>query len=295
MKTEALDLKTRWSELLQKVPKLRIRDAARELGVSEAELLATRCGESVTRLEGNWGGLIKKFPTLGEVMCLTRNEAAVHERYGTFTEQISFFHEMGQVVGPDIDLRLFMTHWEFGFAVMDDMEEGPRRSLQFFDADGTAVFKVYLTRQSDVAAYDEFVQKYRATNQSPVQVWFCLERKRPLRSVPIQTSTSKDSARRGRQRRTRMNSSALLKKFGGCPATGVPARSARPGVARGVVRDAENARSRGVPQGPDHGFCRQSPAASKSTRGRSKISSVLAKCGSTSSMTDSISTSTRRL
>jgi putative hemin transport protein len=170
MKTEILDLKTRWTELLQKVPKLRIRDAARELGVSEAELLATRCGESVTRLEGNWGGLIKKFPALGEVMCLTRNEAAVHERYGTFTEQISFFHEMGQVVGPDIDLRLFMNHWEFGFAVTDDTDEGPRRSLHFFDADGTAVFKVYLTKQSNVAIYDEFVQKYRAANQSAAQI-----------------------------------------------------------------------------------------------------------------------------
>ncbi|HEY0257554.1 MAG TPA: ChuX/HutX family heme-like substrate-binding protein, partial [Candidatus Methylacidiphilales bacterium] len=101
MKTETIDLKTRWSELLKKIPKLRIRDAATELGVSEAELLATRCGISVTRLEGNWGELIKKFPKLGEVMCLTRNEAAVHERYGTFTEQISFFHGMGQVLGAD--------------------------------------------------------------------------------------------------------------------------------------------------------------------------------------------------
>jgi putative hemin transport protein len=170
MKTETPDLKTRWNETLQKNPKLRIRDAATELGVSEAELLATRCGATVTRLEGNWGGLIKRFPKLGEVMCLTRNEAAVHERYGIFTEQISFFHEMGQVVGADIDLRLFMSHWEFGFAVMDETEEGPRRSLQFFDKAGTAVHKVYLTAKSDVALYDEFVKAYRATDQSDMQV-----------------------------------------------------------------------------------------------------------------------------
>jgi putative hemin transport protein len=169
MKTEITDLKTRWSELLQENPKLRIRDAATQLGVSEAELLATRCGGSVTRLEGNWGGLMKKFPALGEVMCLTRNEAAVHERYGTFTDPISFFHEMGQVVGADIDLRLFMNHWELGFAVTDESEEGPRRSLQFFDKDGTAVHKVYLTAKSNAALYDEFVKAYRATNQAYVQ------------------------------------------------------------------------------------------------------------------------------
>lgn len=170
MKTEIPDLKSRWSDLLREKPKLRIRDAAAELGVSEAELLATRCGGTVTRLEGNWGGLIKKFPKLGEVMCLTRNEAAVHERYGTFTEQISFFHEMGQVVGADIDLRLFMTHWESGFAVTDETEEGPRCSLQFFDRDGTAVHKIYLTGKSDVSVYDEFVRSYRSGNQSDIQV-----------------------------------------------------------------------------------------------------------------------------
>ncbi len=60
---------------------------------------------------------------------------------------------MGQVVGPDIDLRLFMDHWEFGFAVTDETEEGPRRSLQFFDRDGTAVHKIYLTAESDVAMW----------------------------------------------------------------------------------------------------------------------------------------------
>jgi putative hemin transport protein len=179
MKTETIDLKTRWSELLRENPKLRIRDAAAQLGVSEAELLATRCGDSVTRLEGKWGDLIKKFPALGEVMCLTRNEAAVHERYGTFTEQISFFHEMGQVVGADIDLRLFMSHWEIGFAVTDETDEGPRRSLHFFDKDGTAVHKVYLTAASNVAVYEEWVQAYRASNQSNVQVVAAVEKSAP--------------------------------------------------------------------------------------------------------------------
>lgn len=170
MKTEINDLKKRWNDLLHQNPKLRIRDAAAQLDVSEAELLATRCGGSVIRLEGNWADVVKKFPQLGEVMCLTRNEAAVHERYGTFTEQISFFHEMGQVVGTDIDLRLFMTHWEFGFAMTDETDEGPRRSLQFFDRDGIAVHKVYLTAQSNAVFYEKLVHTHRSTNQSDIQV-----------------------------------------------------------------------------------------------------------------------------
>lgn len=169
MKTESPDLKTRWSDLLRENPKLRIRDAATQLGVSEAELLATRIGDSVVRLAGNWQELLKALPRLGEVMCLTRNEAAVHERYGTFTEQISFFHGMGQVLGPDIDLRLFLSHWSVGFAVTDATDEGPRHSLQFFDAAGTAVHKVYLTPKSQAAVFEELVGVYRAPDQSDTQ------------------------------------------------------------------------------------------------------------------------------
>ncbi|MEO6848185.1 MAG: ChuX/HutX family heme-like substrate-binding protein, partial [Chthoniobacterales bacterium] len=103
MNIETLSLKDQWTALQQSEPKLRIRDAATKLGVSEAELLATRCGEGVTRLEGDWAEMVKQFSTLGEVMCLTRNEYAVHERYGSFEKDIAFFAggSIGQVVGPE--------------------------------------------------------------------------------------------------------------------------------------------------------------------------------------------------
>ncbi|WP_373331547.1 hypothetical protein [Salmonirosea aquatica] len=43
-------LKTRWADFRAENPKTRIRDAARQLGVSEAELVATGIGETATRL-----------------------------------------------------------------------------------------------------------------------------------------------------------------------------------------------------------------------------------------------------
>lgn len=168
MKTETLELKDRWSELLAQEPKLRIRDAAKKLGVSEAELLATRVGTDVTRLEGDWTALIKEFPRLGNIMCLTRNEAAVHERYGEF-RQIDFFHGMGQVVGHDIDLRLFLHAWKLGFAVTDHTPEGERQSFQFFDKHGVAIHKVYLQRDSNFGGYGELMNRFRSADQSPVQ------------------------------------------------------------------------------------------------------------------------------
>jgi putative hemin transport protein len=165
MKTEEQTLKQRWEALLSEKPKLRIRDAAAELGVSEAELLATDLGGRVTRLTGDWAQVIKDLSTLGRVMCLTRNEHAVHERYGEFL-QTDFFHGMGQVVGPDIDLRLFMNHWVHGFAVTDQTPDGDRQSFQFFDASGEAVHKVYLQKESNYGGYGVILNKYRAEDQN---------------------------------------------------------------------------------------------------------------------------------
>ncbi len=98
-------------------------------------------------------------------MCLTRNEAAVHERYGDFLE-VDFFHGMGQVVGPDIDLRLFMNHWVHGFADTDQTSEGDRQSFQFFDAHGDAIHKVYLQKESNFAGYGVILDRFRSVNQS---------------------------------------------------------------------------------------------------------------------------------
>lgn len=46
-------------------------------------------------------------------------------------------------------------------------DNGPRRSLQFFDKTGTAVHKMFLRDHSDVAAFEALVAKYRADDQTP--------------------------------------------------------------------------------------------------------------------------------
>ncbi|MFD2932385.1 hemin-degrading factor [Spirosoma flavum] len=158
-------LKERWTIFKEQNPKARIRDAAKELGVSEADLLATQVGETVQRLEGDFREILKDIPTLGYVMALTRNDTIVHERKGVY-EKVSFNDHVGLVLGPDIDLRLFMSHWHFGFAV----DENGRKSLQFFDLDGSAVHKIYLTDKSDETAYEALIQKYYAVEQIPLIV-----------------------------------------------------------------------------------------------------------------------------
>ena len=157
-------LRQRLKALRQDRPGLRARDAATALGVSEAELLALRCGDGVTRLDTRWADFVKALPDLGEVMALTRNEHVVHEKIGRFGK-VSVFGNKGLVLNHDIDLRLFFDRWHFGFAAEDETKSGIRHSLQIFDSDGTAVHKIYLRRESDLDAYRGLVDSHRADDQ----------------------------------------------------------------------------------------------------------------------------------
>lgn len=94
-------------------------------------------------------------------MALTRNEDVVHERKGIY-DNVSFQGPVGLLVNPDIDLRLFMMHWKYGFAVT----EGDRQSIQIFDKSGEATHKIYLTSESNVAAYEALVAKFKAADQA---------------------------------------------------------------------------------------------------------------------------------
>lgn len=158
------DLRARWAAYRAAHPRTRIRNAATALGVSEAALVATGCGDTATRLDGDWDRLIRALPTLGTVKVITRNDLAVHEKLGRFGH-ISIGPGHGMVVNRDIDLRLFMSHWHHGFAVTESTGRSVRRSLQFFDSAGASVHKVYLVEESDEVAYDALVARHRAGDQ----------------------------------------------------------------------------------------------------------------------------------
>lgn len=137
-------------------PKARDRDLAETLGISEAELLAAHVGNGVRRISAHPDDLMPQISKLGEVMALTRNRSAVHERVGTYGEYRSGPHA-SMVLGDEIDLRIFAKHWVYGFAIDQQTPKGPRRSLQVFDAAGDAVHKVFLRETSNLAAWEEVI------------------------------------------------------------------------------------------------------------------------------------------
>ena len=182
-------LAERWSTLRTEQPKLQIRDAARALGVSEAQLLATNIGKGVTRLQADGNQpreIMRAALDLGTVQAITRNENGVIETTGVASkfkqagdksEQADAKQDpetearqrniAGGYLGGQIDLRFHFENWKYAFAVEQAGRDGkPTRSLQFFDANGTAVHKIYLRNEPGVPVYDKLVATFRMPQQS---------------------------------------------------------------------------------------------------------------------------------
>ncbi|NHQ90693.1 hemin-degrading factor [Janthinobacterium lividum] len=182
-------LAERWSTLRTEQPKLQIRDAARALDVSEAQLLATNIGKGVTRLQADGNQpreIMRAALDLGIVQAITRNENGVIEttgvaskfkQAGVKSEQADAKQDpetearqrniAGGYLGGQIDLRFHFENWKYAFAVEQAGRDGkPTRSLQFFDANGTAVHKIYLRNEPGVAVYDKLVATFRLPQQS---------------------------------------------------------------------------------------------------------------------------------
>lgn len=147
--------------------KLRNREAAQALGISEGEAIANCIGHEAIRLRGPFHELIAEIPKLGKVMALTRNESAVHEKVGYY-QNVSYDH-VGLVVGPDIDLRIFYSQWHHGYAITEETSKGVQRSLQFYDASGTAVHKIHLNEASNLGAWEWILEAYQNQDQTPGQ------------------------------------------------------------------------------------------------------------------------------
>ncbi len=147
-------------------PKMRERDLSAQLGISEAELLAAHCGHGVVRIEAQVRTVLEGLRGVGEVMALTRNESAVHEKVGVY-DKISIGEHSGVVLNRDIDLRIFPKVWAHGFAVEKRNGDEVRHSLQFFDSAGYAVHKVHLRNASNLYAYHKLVEELQAAGQDP--------------------------------------------------------------------------------------------------------------------------------
>lgn len=146
---------------------LRAREAALAIGVSEGEAVAAHAGAherglQAVPLRGQWIELLQALELCGPVLALTRNESTVHEKTGVY-EKLSATGHMGLALGEQIDLRLFFERWHAGFAVTEaaaNPANPASLSLQFFDAHGVAVHKIYAREASDRDAFQSVAQQF---------------------------------------------------------------------------------------------------------------------------------------
>ncbi len=132
---------------------IRPYDLAAQLGLPEAALVEADLGHETVRIDPTLGRLIPAITALGEVMALTRNRSCVIEKIGTYND----FHDgehAAMTLDAEIDMRMFPRHWVHACAVETEGKDGPRRSVQIFDAAGDAIHKVFLRETSNLQAWE---------------------------------------------------------------------------------------------------------------------------------------------
>lgn len=146
------------------------RDLAALLHISEAELIDARVSFDALRLDSDARTLLAAVAKVGEVKAITRNEFAVHEQVGEYTNQQLEGHA-GLILNPRaLDLRLFLSHWQSIYALSEDTAQGIRHSLQFFDLQGTAVHKIYATAATHLEQWAALIEKYQAKSPLPLRI-----------------------------------------------------------------------------------------------------------------------------
>ena len=172
----------------------RAKDAASSLGISEGSTIAAHVGQhefalKATPLKGPWVDVLQALEFCGPLMALTRNEGVVHEKTGVY-QHITTTGHMGLALGEDIDLRLFFGRWHAGFAVYEranNPASPPNQSLQFFDAHGTAVHKIFVQPDTDRDSFNNIISQFTYTNK-------LYEFTPPLAKTPIQADAEIDAA-----------------------------------------------------------------------------------------------------
>lgn len=162
-------------------------DVAKRNNITEGELTNLRLSYDAKVLTVEDIKLfIADLEKLGKVKCITRNTDAISIQQGVLENQylygykeINISAEAGLVLNPrELDLRIFFRHWNHVFYIEQVRHNEIQKSFQVFSKNGIAIFKIYITEDSNTHALNAILKKYISINQSPVT--FDSERKEPF-------------------------------------------------------------------------------------------------------------------
>lgn len=158
-------LKAIWKAFQKANPHLSLQEAATQLGVSEAELLATHSGENCTCLRPEFKALLPELRQLAEVTTTTENSVLIHELNGSFGK-CHFDEDHAWFCQSNLHNCYQLANWKYVYVVY----EQHRPALQFFNQYGQAVHKISPTNDRNMAAWYELITIYR-TPQQRQHIW----------------------------------------------------------------------------------------------------------------------------
>lgn len=134
-------------------------DAAKILGVSEGDLLIT--APDVLYLGQDYLAILARLTAIQEVQLMVRNDHAVHEKNTKIQPLKNSPHVVMAIEVGGYDVRMFPKHWQHVIAYDFQSRGSLMRSIQFYDAVGNALQKIYLKSDDDAvwqAIVDDFKQ-----------------------------------------------------------------------------------------------------------------------------------------
>lgn len=150
-----------YQDLKTNQPHFYARDAAKQFGISECELVASNPDSTILSTQpSDIKDIVLSLKELGKVECLVRNELVVHEKLGIY-ENVSMTPSTGIALNiGGLDLRIFSKKWHYTLALKDTSKTDVVYSIQFFDEYGTAIQKVFVRDASKIEAWQKLVNTF---------------------------------------------------------------------------------------------------------------------------------------
>jgi len=170
-----------WRELLATGVHLHPPEIARQIGVSEAALVASRIGTGATRLLPDIARCLTPIDEWGRVLCAFSTYCGVHMPLGQVTAETG---DTARVILRGDHMIAEVNSAAIAEAILfvdTDENHGNTRSIQFFDGQGATVLKVFIFHKTAFAKAAALFNALKHADQSRV-------------SVPAEAATSEGQA-----------------------------------------------------------------------------------------------------
>lgn len=160
-----------WQAIAQSGEHIHQPQVAARLGVPEACLTASRCGEAATRLAGDAAAILRDATSLGKVLIAVPHHAGVaiaiaknlqceqHEGWLTLTSG-------SENAGEYVHFRLRLEAVDSLYTLIDpDGPHGRERHLQLFDTQGNGICKLLVLYKSQESGLKALAKRWQAADQ----------------------------------------------------------------------------------------------------------------------------------